>query len=238
MEKPTTNNDVKHKFTVEITTKGSFDVELAYLDPDELEGEIDPDELDTDYVLNYALDEEFEERDSDPFSLKVKDETGNVVFESDELEDFRYKEEFIDYDRDELIDDLDYDEDDLRGYDSKISEVAKEKRENEQEEAEEETEGSYFARIHKNRVRTCTFVIEDTEFHADKFRFIPIGKYSGIYSDSWTDMKHVVYVDRFIEPTKNECGAYDYEQETYDEYGVLGKVYQYEDGEWEFKLDA
>ena len=47
-----------------------------------------------------------------------------------------------------------------------------------------------------------------------------MGKYENLFMDGWTDMEHVVYVDRFIEPEMSEGNYdYDYTQETYDEYG-------------------
>ncbi len=225
-----------HRYTVEITTKGSYNIELASLagyGPDET---IDTDELDTDFVLDYALDEDFEANGL--FSLEVKDEDGNEVFKSEEFQDFMYSTDcLLASTKEEFMEEMGYDEEeaDEDGYDSTISMVGSKKYKEELSNKPER--GSYFVRVHCNKWRTCRFVIEDTEFHAEKFKFIPMGKYENLFMDGWTDMKHVVYVDRFIEPEMSEGNYdYDYTQETYDEYGRKECVYAYF-GEWLHSFD-
>ena len=225
-----------HRYTVEITTKGSYNIELASLagfGPGET---IYPDELDTDLVLDYALDEDFEANGL--FSLEVKDEDGYVVFKSEEFQDFMYSTDcLLASTKEEFMEATGYDEEeaDEDGYDSTISMVGSKKYKEELSNKPEP--GYYFVRVHCNKWRTCRFVIEDTEFHAEKFKFIPMGKYECLFMDGWTDMEHVVYVDRFIEPEMSEGNYdYDYTQETYYEYGQKECVYKYEK-KWIHSLD-
>lgn len=219
-----------HRYTVEITTKGSYDIELASLAGYGDDETIDTFELDTDFVLNYALAEDFEANLLKLFSLEVKDEDGNEVFKSEEFQDFMYNTDCLLASTKEEFMEVGYDEEeaDEEGYDSTISMVGNKKY---QEELSNKPEpGLYFFRAHWNRWRTCRFVIEDTEFHAEKFKFIPMGKYEDLFMDGWTDMEHVVYVDRFIEPEMSEGNYdYDYTQETYDEYGQKECVYKYDE---------
>lgn len=227
----------KHRYTVEISTKGSYDIELASLAG--LSGTIYPDELDTEYVLNYALADDFEgDGKMKQFSLEVKDEDGNVVFKSEEFQDFMYSTDCLEAStKEEFIRITGYDEDEVEeaGYDSTITMVGNKKYK--EESSNKPEPGYYFFRAHWNRWRTCRFVIEDTEFHADKLKFIPIGEYDELFMDGWTDMKHVVYVDHFIEPEKSEGnGDYDYTQETYDEYAQKECVYKYDKG-WIHSID-
>lgn len=216
-----------HRYTVEITTKGSYDIELASLAGYGDDETIDTFELDTDFVLNYALDEDFEGNGLlKLFSLEVKDEDGNEVFKSEEFQDFMYSTDCLwASTKEEFMEEMGYDEEeaDEDGYDSTISMVGSKKYKEELSNKPEP--GLYFFRAHWNRWRTRRFVIEDTEFHAEKFKFIPMGKYERLFMHGWTDMKHVVYVDRFIEPDYD----YDYMHETYDEYAQQECVYKYDE---------
>lgn len=218
-----------HRYTVEITTKGSYDIELASLAGYGDDETIDTFELDTDFVLNYALDQDFEL--DGLFSLEVKDEDGNEVFKSEEFQDFMYITDcLLASTKEEFVEEMGYDEEDADeyGYDSTISMVGSKKYKEELSNKPEP--GLYFFRAHFNKWRTCRFVIEDTEFHAEKFKFIPMGKYICLFRSGWTDMEHVVYVDRFIEPEMSEGNYdYDYTQETYYEYGQKERVYKYDE---------
>lgn len=193
----------KKQFRVEITTKGSYEVEVTPIDTDEYDvNEITSDDFDdfrafSDYICNCALGDEW----TGPFEMKVFDENGNVVYESEDFGDFLF-----------ISDSEDIENDDL-GFPSTIDPKKAteewEKRWNEDGIGEEP--GIYAVCPHEIKWLTFSFNVEDEEFDPSKLLFVTNRKLDGLVYDSMTDPFHVFYNDKFVDA--------EIDDDSYEEYG-------------------
>jgi len=206
----------KKQFRVEITTKGSFEVEVAPIDTDEYDvDEITSDDFDdfmdySDYICNCALGDEWEGR----FEMKVFDESDNVVYESGDFSEFLFVTE---------AEQAEY-EDFPSTIDSKKAAEEWEKRWT--EEGTGQAPGTYAVCRHEIKWLTFSFGVEDDKFDPTKLLFISNRKLEGLVYDYMTDPYHVFYDDKFV-----DAEIFD---DSYEEYGghyfIMEKS---EDGWWE-----
>ena len=191
----------KKKFRIELFTKGSYDIEVAPIDTDEYDIEdMSFDEAveyimdDGDYIGNFAFSEGVR------FELKVYNESDEVVYESNDFEDFKF------YESDSHI----CDEDDFET-DVDLQNFAKEVGSRYNEELNEIESGTYIAQYHEIKWMKHTFMVEDYEFDADKLIFVGNGTIAGLVSDGLTDYRHMYYDYKLLEAEDEDVD--------YDEYG-------------------
>jgi len=204
----------KKQFRVDITTKGSFEVEVAPIDTDEYEiDSISPDDFedliyDSDYICMCALGDEWEGQ----FNLKVCDENNEEVFESDDFTEFLF---ICETEQTE-------DEDFPSCFDKK--KVAEELEKRWSKDAENNiATGIYAVRRHEIKWITFNFVIEDEKFDPKKLLFVANNKLSGLVYDEMTDPNHIFYENKFVESEIDE---------DYDEYGSYDFIMEKNENWW------
>ena len=188
-------------FRVEVTTKGTFEVQVAPVDTDKYDiEEIDFNEFNdildcSDYLVTGGMGDEWEGK----FEMSVYDENENVVYESNDFTDFKF------------ITSED-DEDDL-------SEHAKQEIEKRIKSDIEQRKdvGMYAVRAEELKWFGFTFTVEDEEFNPDKLAFVADMKLEGLVYDCMTRPDHILYGDNFVDV---EC------DEDYDNYGYQDSIYE------------
>lgn len=217
----------KRQFRVKITTKGSFEVEVASVDTDEY----NVDEITTsdaqdlldnsEYIVNGGLGLEWGREDYEwkgPFELTVYDENDEEVFKSKNFSDFLFvscAENFL-----EEIDEEEYAQNvDLQ---NTVAEWEKRWR----AERKSIKAGTYIAAFHEMKWMTYTFVVEDEEFAPDKLLFLLNKAVEGLAFDYMTDPDHIVYDGGFVEAEDSN--------DVIEEYGTsFYIVKKWEDADWE-----
>ena len=164
-----------------------------------------------DYILNCGLGDEW----SGHFSLKVYDETDNVVYETDDYSAIRFVTS-----SDDLAND-----DEFASKDNLPSIIQKlEKSWAAESDAMEP--GLYVAGFHEMKWLEYSFTFEDYEFDAAKLFFVSNREVEGMAYDYMTDLGHLFYGDDFLKP---ECC-----QDSEDEYGTTFSLLEKNDqGYWE-----
>lgn len=207
----------KHKYRIELVTKGALDIEVAQICEEECDVEnISSDEVWDllgygDYILNCGLGDEW----SGHFSLKVYDETDNVVYETDDYSAIRFVTS-----SDDLAND-----DEFASKDNLPSIIQKlEKSWAAESDAMEP--GLYVAGFHEMKWLEYSFTFEDYEFDVAKLFFVSNREVEGMAYDHMTDLGHLFYGDDVLKP---ECC-----QDSEDEYGTYFSLLEKNDqGYWE-----
>ena len=207
------------RFTVELTTKGSFNVEINPVEVDGLDleqiTEEDADELlfGSDYITCGAFSDDYRL----PFSLVVHDENENEVFRSEDSYDFKFV-----HDAESILEDEDF----TSHADLTKAVQAWEKRWAEEENAVET--GIYVVGWHEMRWLTFRFVIEDEAFDPSKLFFVSDKRLEGLVYDEMTNPNHIFYDDHFVEA--EDCN----EDTFFNEYGTYFHIMKRcEEGYWD-----
>ena len=207
----------KKRFTVELTTKGAFNVEINPIDTDDLNGEdLSEDDAeallsDSDYITRGAFSEDYKL----PFSLVVYDENFNVVFKSKDLDDFKFVSEV-----ESVMEDDDFDSNVL------LQKALKEWEKRWAEERNAVKMGLYVVGWHEMKWLTYRFIIEDDAFDPSKLFFVADKKLEGLVYDDMTEPNHIFYDDHFL--VAEDCNNVS------DEYGISFHVMERcDDGYWD-----
>ena len=193
----------KKQFTVEFTTKGAFNIEIAYLDPEDFDiNNLSSDDIDaikellndSDYLAESALGAEW----NGPFSFKVYDENQNVIFHSESFGDFK----FITAAEDAL-------DDESISPSAVMQKAMQEWEKRWKTERDTESPGIYAVALHELKWRTYRFVVEDERFCPKKLFFVDNKLLMGIAYDNMTDPEHIFY-DRFVEAEDFDDCYYEY----------------------------
>ena len=185
------------QFTIKITTKGTMDIECAWLDEgvsiDDITSDDVYDSIEPDYIASNCLGDEWEGQ----YKLEVFDEEGNTVYETDE---WKGATDIYDPDLEEV-----FDEETLKRIE-KILETEKEQCKN------TEILGDCVLVLHEMKWYFMEFKVEDEEFNIDKLIFVNNPRINGAGYDYYTDAHHVLYGDKVLENIS--------EQDFFDEYGT------------------
>ena len=203
----------KKQFRVEITTKGSFEVEVAPIDTDEYDvDEITSDDFDdfmdySDYICNCALGDEWEGQ----FEMKVFDDSDNVVYESGDFCEFLF------------VTDAEQTEDEDFPSTVDPKKAAEEWVKRWAEDGGGQEPGTYAVRRHEIKWLSFSFGIEDEKCDPSKLLFVSNKKLKGLVYDYMTDPYHMFYEDKFVEAKLDE---------EYDEYGYKDFVMEKSENGW------
>ena len=204
------------KFTIEIVTSGTYEVEVAEIenDPDEIAEYEISETLDDfgDYIVSFGMHDDFGNDGS--FELTVYDPDGNTVYHTDDYDDInRIASPF---DIDDYIDDKASSETEKECLEKEWKPFKNEWKKKYDEEENRYKGRAFAVRTHVCDGRTLKFIVEDTEFDPEKLFFMGTGADSllseandngGLYADNLTDLKHFVYNMKFI--TENSAGDED-----------------------------
>lgn len=212
------------KFKMKITTKGASAIEMANLDTDEFDiDELTMDDvwdLDTDYLAECALGDEWEGR----FSLEVYGENNELVYQNDDFTNFNFIVSIMDYDDMLENENINQSEELINIIKSKIEQRIKEDKEKRVNsvginENGEKKAVSYVG-VHEIKWCTCEYYIEDTEFDPQKLIFVANPLLEAVNFDYNTDENHVFYGQDFLDVIRDEDGGGLYSEE----YGCTGYV--------------
>ena len=214
---------MKKKFRLELTTKGSYEIELVQVDPNEVDVENlsmdDAYELlyAGDYIVNCGLGDEW----GGQYELTVYDEDDNVVYQSTDFSDAKFLA-----DEYQFSDDEDFDEAVDR---KRLLEVCQQCWDKESSAFDS---GTYVAACHEVKWMTHTLYLEDEKFDPKKLYFVANRELEGIMYDSMTDPWHILYGDDFLKVAE--------EPEEYDEYGRTIHVIEKTEGVrwWEMRHEV
>ena len=204
----------RKQFRVEITTKGSFEVEVASIDTDEYNiDEITSDDFDdfmdnSDYICNCAFGNQWKGQ----FEMKVYDESDNVVYESGDFSEFLFVTNAWTVDED---------------FPSTVNpkKAAEEWVKRWAEDGDGQKPGTYAVRRHVIKWLSFSFSVEDEKFDPSKLLFVANKKLKGLVYYYMTDPYHIFYEDKFAEAEVDE---------DYDEYGYKDFIMKKsENGWWE-----
>lgn len=211
---------VKKKFRINLVTKGSKIFEIAPVDKEKAEIEDMSFEEIEDYMLfdldasteyeHYNFNEDTEDY---YFELKVYNESDEVVYESNELTDFKFYG---------CVEDI-YDEDD---YDTNVElqNFAKEFANKYNEGIKKFEPGLYLSKIRELGRIEGDYFVEDYEFNADKLFFVLNSALKGL--GEFTSHRHMYYDYKLLE--------FDDWDLDYNEYGRdIYTIEKLEDGEWD-----
>lgn len=180
------------KYKVEFSTKGAYNVELAfYSEFDDEFGVSIPDIDEAIEIVDDCGDGLFEQgiakEDIIRVAVKVfKEDTNELVYEMPEFDcEFRFDSTDV--------------------------------------QSDEYDDGVYILKLESTKWQSFSFIIEDDKFDFEKLQFHSIEGINGLYADSWTDMNHVTYDNKPIEPEF----CYDY-----DTYGADYYTVDRRDGKW------
>ncbi len=191
---------MKKQFRVEITTKGSYEVEVAPIDTNEYDiNDITFDDFmelmdNSEYICSGALEDGW----SGTFEMKVFDESDNVIYESDDFDEFPFIFEF----------DEDEDEDFELNVDFKKVKEECEKRWKEDDTITDP--GIYAVCRHDMKWVTFRFSVEDEDFDPKKLLFVANKNLECLVCEYMTEPTHVFYDDKFVDVDDYDCS---------DEYG-------------------
>lgn len=199
------------KFRVEILTKGGFDIEVSKIDLKDIDiDNLSYDEAydllyDSEYIQNCGLGDEW----NGHFSLTVYDENENVIYESDDFQNFT----FISSEDGIMENEL------LKPHLSTLVECWN-KEDNYIE------PGNYIAGVHEMKWQEFSFVVEDESFDPEKLFFISNKESEGLPFDYMSDPGHIFYDNHFVKV--------EYCNDSEDEYGTTFYIVKRENGCFEY----
>lgn len=191
------NSSTLKKFTIKITTKGTADIECAWLDEgaslDDITSDDVYDSIEPEYIASNCLGDEWEGQ----YKLEVFDEEGNIVYETDEWKGIS---DTNDPDIEEI-----FDEQTIKNIDKLVEEEIEKCK-------KEDISGDCVLVIHEMKWYFMEFEVEDDVFDINKLMFISNPYLRGASYDYYTDPQHVLYGDKVLENIA--------EQDWFDEYGM------------------
>lgn len=209
----------KKRLTVELITKGAFNVEIKPIDADELDlDEMTAEDADrylsgSDYITCGAFSEDYKL----PFSLVVYDENEDEVFKSEDSYDFKFVN-----DAESILEDEEF----ISNAD--LTKVMQEWEKRWEKERNAVRTGIYVVGWHEMRWLTYRFVIEDEVFDPSKLFFVSDKRLDGLVYDEMTEPNHIFYDDHFVEAV--DCN----EDILFNEYGTYFHIMKRcEEGYWD-----
>ena len=207
----------KQLFTVELSTKGAFEVEIALIEDEEIEVETlsinDAEELlrNGKYLTSGAFSDDFPL----PFRLVVYDENHREIFKRESVNDIHFVHE-----AESVLDDDDFTSN------ANLQIVVQEWEKCWEKEREAVIPGIYVVAWHEMKWLTYRFVIEDDVFDPGKLFFVTDKKLEGLVYDDMTEPNHIFYDNKFVDV--EDCS------ESSEEYGLSIHIMERcEDGYWD-----
>ena len=193
----------KQLFTVELSTKGAFDVEIALIEDEEIEVETlsinDAEELlrNGKYLTSGAFSDDFPL----PFRLVVYDENHREFFKRESVNDILFIHE-----AESVLDDDDFTSN------ANLQIVVQEWEKCWEKERDAVIPGVYVVARHEMKWLTYRFVVEDDVFDPGKLFFVKDKKLEGLVYDDMTEPNHIFYDNKFVDV--EDCS------ESSEEYGL------------------
>lgn len=207
----------KQRFTVELSTKGAFDIEIALIEDEE----IDVDDLsfnDAEELLlsgEYLTSGAFSDDYPLPFRLVVYDENHREVFKRENVNDIH-----IIHEAESVLDD-----DDITS-NANLQTVLQEWEKCWEKEKEAVNPGIYVVAWDEMKWLTYRFIVEDDVFDPGKLFFVMDKKLEGLVYDDMTEPNHIFYDNKFVDV--EDCN------ESSEEFGISIHIMERcEEGYWD-----
>lgn len=179
------------KYHIEATTKGTTMPHVYPIDhpsPESLNDEEIRELMDYDDIpFTGGIPEEYE----GIFKLKVTDEAGNLVYETDDISNHMFYERDCDFD-DEL-------EDVIEAH-------------NNEENLDVYEQGYYVVALEQEKWNTCNYEVECDEFNPELLCYVPMAGFQCMGTDNWSDPYHLTYNKQYLQHGDDEMAE--------DFYGV------------------
>ena len=191
------------KYHIEVTTKSTIMPDIYHIDhpdPESLNDAIIQSMMECgDIPFTGGMPEEYE----GVFELKVTDEAGNVVYETEDPSDHFIHQRDCDFD-----DELD-----------EVYEAY-----NEEHNLDVYEPGYYAVVFNAEKWNTCNYEVECDEFNPDLLCYVPMAGFGCMGSDSWFDPYHLTYNKQYLEHDDDEYAEDFYGADSIvlfkkDEYG-------------------